>query len=89
MRTVWKYKLEMGVTEIVLPEGSKMLTAGMQAAGMHIWVDQSSEPGVPGIQYTFYVFGTGHSIIHGPHAHFDYIATVFDTPFVWHVYKGW
>lgn len=87
-RTVWKYKLNMGATQMVLPLGSKVLLVGEQQGEPHIWVEQDPTDGADGIQYTFYIVGTGHELPTG-HAHLDYQGSYFSGPFVWHIYKAW
>lgn len=89
MRTVWKYKLNLGETEWVLPHSHKVVATGIQDDGqIYIWVEQSAEPKQEGSKKTFHVVGTGHALPE-KYPHVDHVGTVFMGPFVWHIYKCW
>ena len=86
-REVWKYKLNMGKTKVVLPEGSILAHIGVQNGCIYIWVEQQIEP-ADGIEHIYFVVGTGQPLPEG-YAHMDHRGSVFQGPFVWHVYEGW
>ncbi len=88
MRTVWKYKLFMGTTNMVLPKGSKVVHVGEQNANPHIWVEQEAEDNVDGFECAFYVVGTGNALPSGD-TFLGHVGSYTSGPFVWHVYMGW
>ena len=88
MRTIYKYQLDLVVTQVVmLPKGAEILTVQKQFRSlgtetMCMWAlvdpDAKAEP------RTIFIQGTGFEI----HADFKrYIATVQDGPYVWHVFE--
>ena len=81
---IWKYNLaarDMSGGAIEMPRGARILDVQMQAGYMHAWamVDRQA----PIVHRRFGVYGTGHDIPDSPG---DYIATVQDGSFVWHVF---
>lgn len=79
MKTVYKYKIGNG--ELQLPSGAKVLTAAIQNGDLCIWAEVD-DVAIPEHR-TFYIYGTGHIVPENV----CYVATVFDGPFVWHVYE--
>ena len=82
MKVVYKYELARTVT---LPINSQILKAGMQNGIMCIWVLVDIDE-----KQTYYVnfeiIGTG-SIFEFDHLTHTYIDSLFDGPFVWHIWK--
>ncbi len=87
MRTVWKHKLEIPATVLLLSSG-KVTLVGLQDGLVHIWKEEATGDDVHRYTQTFYIVGTGQEIPSG-HAHMDHVGSVMQGPFVWHVYKGW
>lgn len=91
MRTIYKYDLEpAGVdTEIRLPPGSRILYAAVQSHVMCIWIERDLDVHPDEVLEThiFVTIGTDISFEY-PDKTFEYIGTVFQGPFVWHVYHG-
>lgn len=84
-RAIFKYPLDVTDEQTVnLPFGAKVVHVGMQNDKMYLWaeVDPKSKDDTP---VTFRIFGTGHPM---PEANIQHVGTVFDGPFVWHVYQS-
>lgn len=83
MRTIWKFPVVISDGfAIRMPVGAEILSFDILAGQPNIWVlvdpDASVEPRF------FRVVGTGHSL----HADgLDYIGTVLDDVFVWHLFE--
>lgn len=85
MRTIWKFELELAVSQqIDMPMGAKIIHAGLQqTSGVHeaicLWaeVDLGNEP----TSRTIDIVGTGHEFRGGEH-----VGTVQKGGHVWHVY---
>lgn len=84
MHTIYKYKISRIKPEIKLPLGAEVLYAGAQAGEFYIWalVDLSETEMV---ERSFAVWGTGWEIEEYPNV--DFISTVFEGPFVWHIFE--
>lgn len=80
MREVWKYRLELGINHLLMPRGALPLTAQIQHTSITLWAEV--DPTVKREQVTVDVVGTGHPVPDGT----QYLATVQQPPFVWHVY---
>jgi hypothetical protein len=82
MKVIYKYELTRTVT---LPINSQILKAGMQNGIMFIWVlvDPNEKETC---ENNFEILGTGHSFEFDYLTH-TYIDSLFDGPFVWHVWK--
>lgn len=86
MRTVYKYPLEVGRTELKMPVGATVLDVQMQSGKPTLWalidLQQQAEE-----RRIFDVYGTGHRMPNFPGA---YIATVqtFGGNLVWHVFDA-
>jgi hypothetical protein len=83
MKTVYKYKLHP-VTYLTLPEGSKILSAGVQKEDIFIWVLIDKDIMAYETR-TFHVYGTGDQI--DSSLNLKFIETVFITEFVWHIFE--
>lgn len=91
MRTVWKFQLatrEDGEVDRVradveVPLGTVPLTFGYQGGQLCMWgeVPNSTVMGIK--RLTYWIVGTGWDI----QKDIMYVATVFDGPFVWHIYR--
>lgn len=83
-RRVYKYGLRMSAhpQRIHIPEGGVVRHVGKQSRdGLEIWVEVDVSKGVAIRE--FRIVGTGDGIL--PHE--EWRGTVFDGPFVWHVYE--
>lgn len=83
MTTIYKYPLgPINDSYIVsLPVGAQILTAAIQNDNLTIWARVDPEMEATNNRIVR-VYGTGHPI----DKHDAYINTVFDGPFVWHVF---
>lgn len=85
MKTTYKYLVNRIIR---LPLGSKVLSVAYQGEDLYVWVlqDKIVESTIM-IDYNFYVIGTGWEI--SPEDRCDiFVGTVFQGPFVWHVFYG-
>ena len=85
MKTIYKYELAFVDRQTIdLPVNAWVLSAAMQNGSLCIWavVDTTAVT----VTTPFFVFGTGHPI--PPQEIISFISTVFDGPFVWHIFKG-
>lgn len=89
--TIWKYPLTGGSfvdfkeadEEIEMPCAKRILHIGRDPGGqMCIWA--MVDPEAPRNKYRVSVRGTGHDA--SDVAHHQFIGTVFDGPYVWHVF---
>lgn len=82
--TIWKYTLHrVDIQEVAMPAFAKVLHVAMQSGEITLWawVD-SKQPRSPRV---FAIVGTGN-----PAPDFEsgiYHGSVFDTPFVWHIFE--
>ena len=76
--TIWKYKFQ---TEIEMPKYAEIVHVGIQNSDVHLWA--KVDPLRSTETRCFSVYGTGHLI---PDQAL-YVGTVFDGPFVWHVFE--
>lgn len=80
MRTIHKYNNI--VDPILVPEGYRILKAGVQNNAPAIWVElDKNREKVYSLQFICY--GTGQEIPDNPGIYLD---TLFDGNFVWHIY---
>lgn len=84
MATVWKFAFA-GVpgdaAPFLIPAGARVLTAQIQAGAITLWV--LVDPSRPTESRRFRISGTGWDLPFPS----EYIATVQDGPFVWHVFE--
>lgn len=83
MRKIWKYELHgLQSTVFEMPRNARIVHVGMQGDVICLWalVNENAEKD----RRVFRPFGTGHGIptIRGS---YEYVGTVFDGPFVWHI----
>lgn len=87
MKVIYKYPLDKTMTH-EMPEGAEVLHVGIQPQGLTLWalvkVEHPDHEG-PQETRTFRVYGTGHPI--ADQVPQDYIGTVQDGLFVWHVFE--
>jgi hypothetical protein len=82
MRTIYKYEL---ARTIELPIDSQVLKVGMQNGIIQMWV--LVDPNQNQTTYrNFEMIGTGHSFEFDYLTH-TYIDSIFDGPFVWHIWE--
>jgi hypothetical protein len=80
-RVVWKYPINGG--ELAIPRGSKFLSCQCQGHILYAWF--LVDPQMHGkLARKFVVIGTGNAF--EPEG-LEYLATVQDGPFVWHVFE--
>lgn len=83
--TIWKFPLALTTSqEISIPADFKILTVQEQAGQLCLWAEVM--PTVAARKLTIYITGTGRYIPDDPHA--EYIGSVQQNNFVWHVYRG-
>lgn len=79
MKTIYKYN----TGEVTMPKDAKVLKAGIQNGVVYVWAEVDTK--APIEERHFVVYGTGWEI--ATDRNLSYIDTVFDGPFVWHVYE--
>jgi len=80
MNTIWKYPVKPSVS---MPGGATVLTVRYQAGVLMAWCSVDTD--APMVEREFYVYGTGEP--DAPASHLEqYVASVQDGPYVWHVY---
>lgn len=78
--TVWKYAVSLGPQNLLMPDGARLVAAGMQDGRICVWA--LVEPARPHVETPVWVCGTGQ---HVP-VEMAFVATVFDGLNVWHVF---
>lgn len=84
-KRIFKYELSVDGTNISMPVGAEILTVQSQNRTLCLWALVDPEAAKE-IRY-FEVFGTGHPIGYDAGVSREYIATVQDGGFVWHVFE--
>lgn len=84
MKTVYKYPIELGIFELSLPKGSKIVHADEQSQQYFMWVEVTKETALFEPR-RFVVAGTG-MVIQDSYQH---ISTWLDrdSHLVWHLYE--
>ncbi len=82
--TIYKYELQLGATQLLLPMFSQVLDVQMQNGKICLWALQDPEA-FKDVR-NFLVCGTGGVLNYRPHE-IQYLATVQDGQFVWHVFE--
>lgn len=86
MRTVYKYPLELTDSQILhLPSSAKPLSVQLQGNQLCLWADVPAGQFVVEKEVVITIVGTGHPI---PPGAVNYLGTVQQGPFVWHVYAS-
>lgn len=85
--TIWKYPLErVDIQRITLPAPARILSAGLDPSGqLCVWAMVDSSPNQM-LCREIRIFGTGHSIDDSLLP--DFVGTVLDGPFMWHVFAS-
>ncbi len=80
-RVIYKYALTFGTNRVSMPFNAKLLTVQVQAGRFQLWalVDRANRQQ----ERLIVIYGTGHPL---PDKVGDYIATVQEGPYVWHVF---
>lgn len=87
MKTIFKYPIEItDIQTVKLPKGAVIRNAHMQNGSLYLWVEV--DPHAPKEDRRIEVFGTGHHLHEDMGISREYIGTVHDSPFVWHVYES-
>lgn len=82
-KTIYKYTLNLGTNEIQMPLFSRVLTCQMQGGTITIWA--LVDPLQTLTKHTFFVGGAGHKFPESITVN-NYIGTVQDGAFIWHVF---
>ena len=82
MRVIYKYEL---AKTIMMPINSQVLKVGMQNGIMCIWILVENNE-LDASERNFEIIGTGHSFEFDYLTH-TYIDSLFDGPFVWHIWE--
>ena len=84
MKTIYKYPLNAtGDQFIHIYEGHEILHVGIQNDEICLWALVDVEK--PLIKRIIHIFGTGHDCASQLQ---HYLGTVFQGPFVWHLFEG-
>jgi hypothetical protein len=89
-KTIWKYPLVGGTTELKIPHEGAVLAVQTQDETPWMWV--LVDPDAPLGTRRFRVFGTGQPIDladEDEYLGWAYIGTFQSPPFVWHVFEDW
>jgi hypothetical protein len=82
MKTIWKYEIDITDAQVIdTKEDAEFLTAQLQGYYPCVWVVVDTEK--ENKKYVLEVFGTGNPI---PDYDRDYIGTIQERSFVWHVF---
>ncbi len=84
MIKIWKYEVKVDdIVTIRMPVNSRIIKIGVQNPRcICFWAIIFAQSSV--VEKKFRIYGTDHPIESVPG---DYIDTVFDGPFVWHVFR--
>ncbi len=82
---IFKYEVLPGSNRINLPKSSKILSTGAQGNSIFVWALTSDS--VETEPREVFITGTGHEISEGLINQLDFLGTVFQNEFVWHVFQ--
>ena len=82
---IWKFEVPAASLPIAMPQGAKILSAGVQGESIMIWALVIPDAKV--IRRYLFVYGTGHQVPHKNH-NLPLIGTVFLGSLVFHVFDG-
>ena len=85
-RVVWKFPIEVGpgfITVLEMPKGSRLLTVQRQGSVYCLWAEVDADPEAPKTERLIHSVRTGGPFTDSPS---EYVTTVFEGPFVWHIY---
>jgi hypothetical protein len=88
--TVHKFKLDLyGNDRVEIPEGAKVIHAGMQGKDICIWAIVDTES--PMEKRWFWIAGTGHPLPRAKNGKVEHIRTIQDVrpdrEYVWHIFE--
>lgn len=87
MKTIYKYTLQrIDEQQIMIPEGSVILSVMMQNQQICVWAEVDTD--YPEIPCTFWVVGTGNPMPIDCDQNGDYLGSVIDSQFVWHIFSN-
>lgn len=85
MMTIYKYPLKRaGVQKVTMPHGARLLHVAMQNGQPTLWAHV--DDGVVRVDRLIAVIGTGNPAPDPDES--EYVGSVFDGPFVWHIFDG-
>ena len=92
-KTVYKYILDGNMSPdpagdfirgtVQMPEGAIVRSAAMQAGGLVVWAEVDRRNVGSTVAHEFIVVPTGGEV---PYIELEFVGTVFNGPFVWHIY---
>lgn len=86
MRAIYKYPLDLVDSQIlVLPSSAKPLSVQLQGGLICLWADVPAGQFIVEKEVVISIVGTGHTI---PPGAVNYLGTVQQGQFVWHVYAS-
>lgn len=80
-KVIHKFAVHPDRQEIFAPRNAEILSVGMQDGEIIVWM--TVNPQEPFLYHRVYVVGTGREVP----SHCKFVGTVFDGPFVWHIFK--
>lgn len=87
MQTIYKYPLQItDLQTLWLPAGAEVLTVQVQRDEVYLWAIVNLDL-PPTDERVFETIGTGGPVVSGGDIRRRYIATVQQSPFVWHVFE--
>ena len=85
-RRIYKYPLETcDQQDIVMPFGAQIISVAVQENVVTAWALVDPYPKHPTGTRRIYMHGTGHAV---PIDNVPFLGTVFQRPFVWHLFDG-
>jgi hypothetical protein len=83
---IWKFQLDrVDSQQISMPKEAQVLSVAMQHGNICIWATVS--PDAPNEDRVFEIRGTGNPLPADFYEDRIFIGTVFDGPYVWHVFE--
>ena len=86
MKTIHKYQLTQTSSErtmtVEMPQFHEIVRLDLQNNVITIWAIVDTDTQL--YKETFHIFGTGHRI--PEHSKFEYVGTIFQFGFVWHIF---
>ena len=85
-KIIYKYSIaKFGITPVLMPKNSEILTAKMQSEHLCIWAIIDTEQEM--VERKLFCYGTGHPIPDSVTKE-NHIGTVMDDGMVWHVFEN-
>ena len=85
MKTIFKWPLTSGSTDLHMPVGAQVLTVQMQGSQPQLWA--KVDPAQPKEWRTFDALGTGHMMSDDPRIMYVGTFQMDDGELVWHVFE--